>query len=105
MHVSNRIPPAVLAAAAGMLQPFVPELSPQNLVDALKAHSGNGQAQPQFEKPMTIREVAELLGVSLATVNNYLNAGKLRRISASRSFVRVDPESVRQLLGYAEARP
>ena len=47
MHVSNRIPPAVLAAAAGMLQPFVPELSPQNLVAALKAHSGNGQAQPK----------------------------------------------------------
>lgn len=103
MHVSNRIPPAVLAAAAGMLQPFVPELSPQNLVAALKAHS-NGQAQPQFEKPMTIREVAELLGVSIVTINNYLNAGKLRRISASRSFVRVDPESVRQLLGYAEVR-
>ena len=104
MHVSNRIPPAVLAAAAGMLQPFVPELSPQNLVAALKAHSGNGQAQPQFEKPMTIREVAELLGVSIVTINNYLIAGKLRRISASRSFVRVDPESVRQLLGYAEVR-
>ncbi|HRS72376.1 MAG TPA: helix-turn-helix domain-containing protein [Anaerohalosphaeraceae bacterium] len=98
MEVKNLISPQIITAAANMLSPFVPEITPTNLIAALKGHQLAQNAALTLEKPMTRKQVAELLGVSLLTVSRYLNAGKLRRIRLSGRSVRIDPASVRDFL-------
>ena len=104
MKISTRINPSILAAATGMLQQFIPELSPSALVDALKAYGGESDTVKQnLVAPLSRRDAAGILGVSLPTINRLLNSGKLRRIRITPGVVRVDPESVRMLLdGEAE---
>ena len=96
---TTKIPATVLTAATGMLQSFVPGLSPQSLVAALKNHEDNARNDgKQTEKPMTRQDVAALLGVSLNTINRYLNNGVIRRVHIGPRIVRIDPQSVRNLL-------
>lgn len=98
MKITKQISPAVLAAATGMLQPFIPELSPQSLVAALKNHETGKPSTVIAEKPLTRHEAAELLSVSVNTINRYMNMGTLRRIRLTPRTVRIDPASVRTLL-------
>lgn len=103
MQVRNSINQQVLMAATALLQPFAPDLSPGSLVAALKAYDevqpGKGRAirSERPEKPWTRKEVAEFLGITLPTLNRYLNNGTLRRIKLGPRMVRIDPESVRNL--------
>ena len=98
MQIKQRITPAILAAATGMLQPFIPELTPQGLLAALKSHDAGQPAAAIPEKPLSRKEAAALLAVSLNTVNRYMNTGLLRRIKIGPRVVRIDPASVRELL-------
>ena len=101
MQITQRINPAILAAATGMLQPFVPELTPQRLLAALKTQDEGLPAIPAAaipEKPLNRKEAAALLAVSLNTVNRYMNTGLLRRIKIGPRVVRIDPASVRKLI-------
>lgn len=90
--------PAVLSAAVAILQPYIPELSPHNLIEALKNHNPDEPKQAVKKQPLTRQEVAQLLQISLNTVNRYLNQGKLRRVQLSSHAVRISPESVDTLL-------
>jgi len=107
MQIRQKITPAVLAAATGMLQPFIPELSPQSLIEALQKHEASAgigtAANHSTEKPLTRQGAAALLSVSLNTVNRYMNRGILRRVKISSHTVRIDPASVRNLLEQGEA--
>lgn len=98
MQIKQKIPPAILAAATGMLQPFIPELTPQGLLAALKSHDAGQPAAAIAEKPLTRKEAAALLSVSLNSVNRYMNTGLLRRVKIGPRVVRIDPASVRELL-------
>lgn len=98
MQVQDRITPAVLAAAAGLLQPYVPELSPKSLVAALKAYGDAGRASSAPERLLTRKEAADQLHVTLATLNRMLNDGRLRRIRVTTGSVRLDPADIRNLL-------
>lgn len=100
MQLKDTITPAVLTAATGLLQPYCPDLSPRSLVAAIKAYGGNpaDADHNRIEKPLTRKETAELLGCSLTTINNHLNAGRLRRIKLTEKSVRICPDSVRALL-------
>jgi predicted DNA-binding transcriptional regulator AlpA len=102
MQLKDSITPSVLIAACGLLQPYAPDLSPRALVRAIKSYQDNDTpatpAGDQIEKPMTRKEVAELLGCTTATVNRYMNIGKLRRIKLSTASVRIDAASVRDLI-------
>ena len=101
MTPRNKLTPAVLAAATGLLAPFVPSVTPQSLAEALRMlEVGDRPAAPP-EKPLTRQEVAELLSCSLASVNRYMNAGTLRRVKIGKRAVRIDPASVRALLNAA----
>ena len=97
MQIRQRVTPAVLAAATGLLQPFVPELSPQSLVEALRGHEPGDRPAP-MEKQMSRRQAAALLGVSIPTVDRYMRDGILRRVKIGKRLVRIDPASVRALL-------
>lgn len=98
MQIKQRITPAILAAATGMLQPFVPDLTPQGLLVALKNHEAGQPAAAIAERPLTRKEAAALLSVSLNSVNRYMNTGLLRRVKIGPRVVRIDPASVRALL-------
>ncbi len=98
MQISKRIAPQVLTAATGMLQPFIPELSPESLVAALKNHETLKQDKFLAEKPLTRQQAAALLSVSLPTLDRYLKTGLLKFIKLGPRAVRIDPASVRELL-------
>lgn len=103
MKIKNGISPAILVAATSMLQQYIPDLTPTNLVAALKAFEATPdetakQMRQGVEKPYTVKEVSELLGVSRATVWHYLRDGRLRGARVSPRVTRIDPESVRAAL-------
>ena len=104
MQITNRITPAVIQAATAMLSPYVPEISPQSLIAALRAYKvGESPKARQQEKPYTRKEVADLLGLSVQTVHRMMKAGRLRRIQVGLRAVRIDPASVKLLLDGAAA--
>jgi len=103
MQITNKMSPAVLAAATGMLQTFVPELSPQSLVAALKDYNAGKSVPVMVEKPLTRREAASLLSVSINSINRYLNIGLLRRIKIGPRIIRIDPKSIMALMASGEA--
>ena len=98
MQISKRIAPQVLTAATGMLQPFIPELSPESLVAALKNHETLKQDKFLAEKPLTRQQAAALLSVSLPTLDRHIKSGILRASKIGPRAVRIDPASVRELL-------
>ena len=97
MQIANRITPAVIQAATAMLSPYVPEISPTGLVAALKDYKASDR-RPAEEKPYTRAEVADLLGLSIQTINRMLNRGALKRIRVGERAVRIDRQSVRAIL-------
>lgn len=104
MKVTTKINPAILGAAAGMLQPYIPELSPQTLLNALKEYGAATEPAAQkptaaaITKPLTRRQAADFLGVHVQTINRYMNSGLLHRVKVGPRLVRIDPASVRTLL-------
>jgi len=102
MELKN-ITPSTLAAVTTLLQPHCPDLSPTTLVKALKSYQATAttEANNAISKPMTRKEVAELIGCSLQSINRYLNDGKLQRIVLSPKSVRIDAASVREFLSGA----
>jgi len=93
---------AIINAATAMLTPYFPELSAASLVEALK-HRDTAPQSGVLKKPMTRHQVAELLGVSLNSINRYIRQGRLRAYKISTRLVRIDPRSVEALMqpGYA----
>ncbi|MDQ0287982.1 helix-turn-helix transcriptional regulator [Oligosphaera ethanolica] len=100
MQLRDNITPSVLTAAVGLLAPFAPDLSPRSLVAAIKAYKADPTADPTglAARPLTRRQVAETLGISLQSVSRMMNDGRLRRIVLSAKSVRIDPDSLRALL-------
>lgn len=98
MQIKNSIRPEIISAAVNLLVPSVPELTPVGLVEALKNYKGSGITETILCKPLRRKEAANLLGVSLPTINRLLNRGVLRRIHVSRGAVRISHESVQHLL-------
>ena len=104
MQVRTTISPAILAATTSMLQAYIPELSPQSLIATIQNYRGEGERVSPPEKPLTRHETAALLQVSLNSVNRYISQGRLRASKISKRLVRIDPQSVRDLLtGKVEA--
>ena len=98
MQIRQKITPAVIAASTTMLQQYIPELSPESLIAALKNHDPGKVSTVIAERPMTRHEAAALLSVSLNSITRYMNQGLLKRIPIGDRTVRIDPQSVRDLL-------
>ena len=98
MEIKQKITPQIIAAATGLLQPFIPDLSPQLLVSALKESSATRAKPETDERPLTRQEAAYMLKCSKNTISRYLTTGKLRRIALTERSCRIDPASVRALL-------
>ena len=97
------VPTAIASAAVAVLSPYCPGLSPETLIEALKHH--NAATKTTKAKPMTRRQVAELLQISIASVNRRMKDGTLRAFKIGRRAVRIAPESVEALLAAPAADP
>ena len=93
------VPEPILSAAVRLLKPYAPDLTAKTLTNALTSPQTAAPVQAAMEKPMTRREAAEFLKVSLETVKRLMRAGKIRAARIGHS-VRIDPRSVRALLTY-----
>ena len=93
------VPDPILSAAVTLLKPYAPEITVKTLTHALNPPKAAAPVQAAMEKPMTRREAAEFLKVSLETVKRLMRAGKIRAARIGHS-VRIDPRSVRALLAY-----
>jgi len=83
----------VLGMAVSLLKPRYPNLDIETLQTAL-----NNINRQSIEKPLTRKEAMELLNCTEQTLHRYINEGKLRRIVISSRCVRIDPQSIRDLL-------
>ena len=90
------VPSAIASAAVAVLSPYCPGLSPETLIDALK--NRNAPPKTPKAKPMTRRQVAELLQISIASVNRRMKDGTLRAFRVGQRAVRIDPASVEALM-------
>ena len=95
MQVTKNINPSIVAAASGMLSPFVPELTPSNLIDALSAYGKDSKPQ---EKPMTINQVADLAQTSRMTICRLIKRGELPAFRVGKRSVRISHADVESLL-------
>ena len=87
-----------LIAVTALLTPSFPDITPESLVQALVSY---GPRKPETHQALTRRETANLLHVSLPTVNRMLNEGRLKRIKLNDSqngAVRIEYNSVMSLL-------
>jgi excisionase family DNA binding protein len=98
MKIRNSIKKEIIAAAVGMLSPFVEDLTPTKLVAALEAFDGNKETiNPRPEKPYTIQDVQELLGISRPTVYRLFKKNQFSRLKIGRA-TRIPAHEVRALL-------
>ncbi|MST99243.1 helix-turn-helix domain-containing protein [Victivallaceae bacterium BBE-744-WT-12] len=96
MRIQNQSHAIVLNTAVNLLREYYSGLTSEQLHAAL-SHS---EIQGSIQKKLTRRECAELLGVSVNSVNRYIKNGKLKTVNISPRLVRIDPESVRELLNH-----
>ena len=93
------VPDPILSAAVALLKPYVPDLTVKGLTNALTTSKPAATGHTAMEKPMTRKEAADFLQVSLETIKRLVKAGKIRAAKIGHS-VRIDPKSVRALLSY-----
>ena len=73
------------------------DLTPQKLETALAAKEKRA-GELDLSRKLTRAECARILGVSVNSVHRYIQNGYLRAINISPRLVRIDPESVQELL-------
>ena len=61
---------------------------------SLEPFGNSGQRSEEADAPRMCR----VLGVSVNSVNRYIKSGRLKAVNISPRLVRIDPESVRELL-------
>ncbi len=99
------VPPEIVAAAVTMLSTCIPGLTPAALLNALENinhpnASLDKDARPQ--KPYTRKGAAEMLGVSVPTVDRYMATGRLTRVRYSPRAIRISADSVHALMNGGE---
>ena len=95
--MKNVVPEPIVSAAVAILQPYYKELSPASLIEALK-HREPPQPAATLRKPLTRREAAEVLKVSISTINRFVKAGTLKAAKVGKRLIRIDSRSVENLL-------
>ena len=103
MKINKSITTETLNAATAVLSPFVLGLSATNLMKAIESYNEEGEASASKQnsrpqKPYTRKEAAEVLGVSIPSVDRYLASGHLTRVRYSARAVRISADSVHKLM-------
>ena len=105
MKISKNTPPEIASAAATMLSPYFSWLTPAILTCALETYNQNATSDKDArpKKPLTRKEAAKELGVSVQSIDRYVSSGRLTRVTYSARAVRVSAESVYNLMKGGEA--
>ena len=103
MKKTKQVPHEILNAATAVLSTYFQELTPEVLLKALETYNEDKtDAAPKLpqrpEKPFKREEAAELLGLSIPTIDRYMAQGKLKRIRYSSHEVRITPNSIYKLM-------
>ena len=97
----NEIPSGIILAAVGLLLPYIPNISSDNLKKALEIIDNPNTATEKDsrpQKPYTRKGAAEMLGVSIPTIDRYLATGHLARVRYSARAIRISADSVHNLM-------
>ena len=105
MRTTTNIPSETLSAATAVLSPYVLGLSAAELLKALESYNEEGEASASKQnsrpqKPYTRKEAAEMLGVSIPSIDRYMADGRLTRVRYSARAIRISAESVHKLMAY-----
>jgi len=94
------VPTEIVTAAVTMLSPYISGLGPGALLQALETYNPNATSDKDArpKKPLTRKEAADALGVSIQSVDRYLNAGLLTRVKYSARAIRISADSVYRLM-------
>ena len=103
MRTTTNIPSETLNAATAVLSPFVLGLSAAELLKALESYEESKESasfkDPHHpQKPYTRKGAAEMLGVSVPTIDRYMADGRLTRVRYSARAIRISAESVHKLM-------
>ena len=95
------IPSGIILATVEMLLPYIPNISSDKLKKALESINNSNTAtdkDPRPQKPYTRKGAAEMLGVSIPTIDRYLASGHLTRVRYSARAIRISADSVHTLM-------
>ena len=103
MKINKSLSTETLNAATAVLSPYVLGLSAAELLKAIESYKEDGEASASKQnsrpqKPYTRKGAAEMLGVSLPTIDRYLASGHLTRVRYSARAIRISAESVHKLM-------
>lgn len=99
--LNKDIPSGIIQATVGLLLPYIPNISSDNLKKALETINNPNTAtekDPRPLKPYTRKGAAEALGVSVPSVDRYMAAGLLTRVRYSARAIRISADSVHKLM-------
>ena len=105
MKINKSLSPETLNAATAVLSPYVLGLSAAELLKALESYNEEGEAatskqNSRPQKPYTRKEAAEVLGVSIPSIDRYMASGRLTRVRYSARAIRISADSVHKLMAY-----
>lgn len=95
------VPAEIVTAAAAMLSTCIPGLTPttlQTALDNLNTTNASSGTDTRPRKPFTRKEAADMLGVSIPTIDRYMASGLLNRVRYSARTVRISAESIYHLM-------
>lgn len=103
MNAFNKeIPSGIIQATVGLLLPYIPNISIDNMKKALETidnpNTTPAEKALRPQKPYTRKDAAEALGISVPSVDRYMAAGILTRVRYSARAVRISAESVHKLM-------
>ena len=99
MKIKNTINQQIIAAAVGMLTPFVKGLTPTRLIAAIQNYddSSNTTESPPKQQLFTIEQAREILMLSKPSIFKLINDGKLERIKLGAAS-RITGQSLEKLI-------
>ena len=99
--MEKKVSAEIVTAAAAMLSTCIPGLTPAALLNALEninAPNASPDRDARPQKPYTRKGAAEMLGVSVPTVDRYMATGRLTRVRYSPRAIRISADSVYKLM-------
>ena len=100
--MKTKTPPhSITEAAATMLRPYTPDLTPDHLVKAIRSYDPNPSTEPPAPPPakmLRMQEAAGRLGCSVRTVHRLAAEGKLQKIMLGKRSARIPEAAVIRLV-------
>ena len=100
MFFVTKLPAEIVTAAATMLSPYFSGLTPGILIGALETYNPNATSDKDArpKKPLTRKEAAKELGISVQSVDRYVSSGRLTRVRYSARAIRISADRVYNLM-------